>query len=66
MTNKPFTGTVAEYVTALSKHNLNCDKCAPGGLPNTNDGPLCETGRKIRDGLAYARGRAAGRTGAKL
>lgn len=65
---KPFTGTVDEYVKALGEHNLDCEACSPkGGPPRTSDDPrLCETGRKLRDGLAYARGRAAGRTGAKL
>lgn len=62
----PFTGTAPEYVTALHAHNAACETCAPDGLPNTNGGQLCATGRKIRAGLSAARGREAGRTGAYL
>lgn len=64
---RAFTGSVDEYIEALNKHNLGCETCAPGGLPNTTEaGPLCDTGRAIRTGLSYARGRAAGQTGAML
>jgi len=63
----PFTGTVPEYLEALAHHNQACGVCCPGGgIPNQNSGPLCDNGTRIRHGLAYARGRAAGRTGAYL
>ncbi|MFE3280624.1 hypothetical protein [Nocardia sp. NPDC059239] len=62
-----FNGTVAEYIDALHAHNETCEICCPGGgVPNPNTGPLCSSGRAIRHGLADARGRAAGRTGALL
>lgn len=63
---KPFTGTVDEYITALNKHNFQCEVCAPGGLPNPQYPGGCEKGNKIRHGLSAARGREAGQTGALL
>lgn len=60
------TGTVEEYLQALHKHNFDCETCAPSGLPNTNDGPLCDIGQRLRRGLSYARGREAGQTEAYL
>lgn len=61
-----FNGTAEEYLKGLYKHNEDCEVCAPNGLPNPNDGELCEVGNKIRLGLSLARGREAHRTGAKL
>ncbi len=63
---EPFTGTVKEFTRALHEHNLSCQTCAPSGLPSTDDGPLCPSGRTLRRSLAYARGREANMTGAYL
>ena len=62
----PFTGTVAEYLTALHTHNAACETCAPDGLPTPDDGRVCDAGRTIRRSLSSARGRGAGQMGAYL